>query len=189
MKKKESAGERRERARRARTDRRETIRWEPKKADRRAEPGHRKEDKALDCIRSVYQSPPPRRRTPLVPEVAPRRVDRRLGLRRMAGVKVLVYDGIQLTKGRLRDISVKGAFIETKTLALAKGTHVEVVLKIRRGGKPTHCRLPAKVVRAERGGAAVVFGELDEQAYNILLEIVRPFEQKPAARPKIGGCE
>ncbi len=125
----------------------------------------------------------------MVPEVAPRRVDRRLGLRRMAGVTVFVDDGIQLRKCRLRDISLDGAFIETKTFALAKGTDMEVVLKIRRGGKPTHCRLPAKVVRAERGGAAVVFGELDEQTYNILLEIVRPFEQKPAARPKIGGCE
>jgi hypothetical protein len=97
----------------------------------------------------------------------------------MAGVKVFVYDGIQLTKCRLRDISVDGAFIETKNFALAKGTDTEVVLKIRRGGKPTHCRLPAKVVRAERGGAAVVFGDLDEQAYNILLEIVKPFKQKP----------
>jgi hypothetical protein len=34
-----------------------------------------------------------------------------------------------------------------------------------------------------------MFGDLDEQTYNILLGIVRPFKQKPAARPKIGGCE
>ncbi len=125
----------------------------------------------------------------MVPEVAPRRVDRRAGLRRVAGVKVLVYDGIQLTKCRLRDIGFDGAFIETKNFVLAKGTHTEVVLKIRRGGEPTLCRLPAKVVGVERGGAAVMFGDLDEQTYNILLGIVKPFEQKPAARPKIGGCE
>ncbi len=35
-------------------------------ADRRAGSGHRKEDKALDCIRPVYQWPRPRRRTPEV---------------------------------------------------------------------------------------------------------------------------
>ena len=119
----------------------------------------------------------------------PLSADRRSGPRRVIDAMVFAGDGLQLKKCRLRNISLFGAFIETENFALAKGTDTEVVLKFRRGGKLTHCRLPAKVVRAERGGAAVVFGELDEQTYNILLEIVRPFEQKPAARPKIGGCE
>ena len=149
--------------------------------------------KALDRIRYVYELSSPTRRIPLVREgdltSKPLRVERRSGARRVTDVKVCTYDGVDIRKCRLLDIGLDGAFIETKTFALAKGTHVEVVLKIRRGGKPTHCRLPAKVVRAERGGAAVVFGDLDEQAYNILLEIVRPFEQKPAARSQIGGCE
>ncbi len=152
--------------------------------DRRRGPGRRRDDEESMSVRELVSTGKPLS--------ANRRLvsaDRRLGPRRVTDVKVFVYDGIQLTKGRLRDISVKGAFIETKNLALAKGTHVEVVLKIRHGGKPTHCRLPAKVVRVERGGAAVMFGDLDEQTYNILLEIVRPFEQKPAARSQIGGCE
>ena len=119
----------------------------------------------------------------------PLSASRRLAQRRVTDVRVFAGDGSEIKKCRLRDISLDGAFIETENFALAKGTDMEVVLKIRRGGKPALCCLPAKVVRAERGGAAVVFGELDEQAYNILLEIVRPFEQKPAARPKIGGCE
>ncbi len=125
----------------------------------------------------------------MVPEVAPRRVDRRSGLRRVADVQVFASAGREIRKCRLRDIGFGGAFIETKTFALAKGTHTEIVLKIRRGGKPTLCLLPAKVVRTERSGAALMFGDLDEQAYNILLGIVKPFKQKPAARPKIGGCE
>ncbi len=107
-----------------------------------------------------------------MPEVAPRRVDRRLGLRRVAGIMVFAGDGPQLKKCWLRDLSLDGAFIETENFALAKGTHTEVVLKFRRGGKLTHCRLPAKVVRAERGGAAVMFGDLDEQAYNMLVDFV-----------------
>ena len=97
---------------------------------------------------------------------------RRLGWRRVTDVMVFASDGLQLKKCRLRNISLFGAFIETENFALAKGTDTEVVLQFRRGGKLTHCRLPAEVVRAERGGAAIMFGDLDEQAYNILLEIV-----------------
>ncbi len=125
----------------------------------------------------------------MVPEVAPRRVDRRSGLRRVANVKVFARDSMEIKQCRLRDIGFDGAFIETKNFALAKGTHTEIVLKIRRGGKPTLCLLPAKVVRTERSGAALMFGDLDEQTYNLLFGIVKPFKQKPAARSKIGGCE
>ncbi len=102
----------------------------------------------------------------------PLSASRRLGPRRVIHVMVFASDGPQLKKCWLRDFSLDGAFIETENFALAKGTHTEVVLKFRRGGKLTHCRLPAKVVRAERGGAAVTFGDLDEQAYNMLVDFV-----------------
>ncbi len=125
----------------------------------------------------------------MVPEVASRRVDRRSGLRRVADVQVFARDGSGKRKCRLRDISLDGAFIETENFALAKDSKVDLVLRIRCDGETSACRVPAKVVRAERGGAAVVFGDLEEDAYNILLEIVKPFKHKPAARPKIGGCE
>ncbi len=120
----------------------------------------------------------------MVPEVAPRRVDRRSGLRRVADVQVFASDSREIRKCRLRDIGFGGAFIETKNFALAKGTHTEIVLKIRRGGKPTLCLLPAKVVRTERGGAALMFGDLDEQAYNILLGIVKLFRQSQLQGPR-----
>ena len=47
-------------------------------------------------------------------------VERRLDLRRVTDVKVFANDGVQLRKCRLRDISVNGAFIETKEFPLAK---------------------------------------------------------------------
>ncbi len=125
----------------------------------------------------------------MVPEVAPRRVDRRAGLRRVANVKVFARDSMEIKKCRLRDLSLDGAFIETKNFALAKGTHMDLVLRIRRDGETSACRVPAKVVRTERGGAALMFADLEEQTYTILLGIVKPFRQKPAARSKIGGCE
>lgn len=98
--------------------------------------------------------------------------NRRLSTRRITDVKVFAYDGAQLMKCRLRDISLRGAFIETSSAALAKGTDAELVLKIRRGGRPTHCRLPAKVLRAEQGGVALVFRNLDAQLHKILRDIV-----------------
>ncbi len=119
-----------------------------------------------------------------MPEVAPRRVDRRLGLRRVAGVKVLVYDDIETKKCRLRDISLDGAFIETKNFALAKGSKVDLVLRIRCDGETSACRVPAKIVRTERGGAALMFGGLDEQTYNLLLGIVKPFRQSQPQGPR-----
>lgn len=96
--------------------------------------------------------------------------NRRSSPRRVTDINVFVHDGLELTKCRLRDISLDGAFIETKTF----GTDVHLVFDIRSGQKPTPCCLPAKVVRAERDGAALRFGDLDEQAYNILSDVVGP---------------
>jgi hypothetical protein len=95
---------------------------------------------------------------------------------------VLAYDGVDLKKCRLLDVGLDGAFIETKTFALPKGTNMELVLKIRTKEKHTYCRLPAKVVRAEIGGAALKFGHLDEPVYTILLRIVKPSKTKPHLR-------
>ncbi|MFQ6024436.1 MAG: PilZ domain-containing protein [Acidiferrobacterales bacterium] len=186
MRKTEPPGERRTRARRRRSDRREMIRWETKNVDRRSRVGKRKEDKAQDCVRSVYKLSPPTRKIPLLREATstnkPLRVERRSGARRVTDVKVLAYDGVDIRKCRLLDIGLDGAFIETKTFALPKGTNMGLVLKIRIKGKLTHCRLPAKVVRAEMGGAALKFGHLEEQVYNILLRIVKPLKRKPHLR-------
>ncbi|MFQ5544764.1 MAG: PilZ domain-containing protein [Acidiferrobacterales bacterium] len=104
--------------------------------------------------------------------------NRRSSPRRVTDINVLVHDGLELMKCRLRDISLDGAFIETKTF----GTDVHLVLDIRRKAKHTYCRLPAKVVRAEIGGAALKFGHLDEQVYSILLRIVKPSKTKPHLR-------
>jgi hypothetical protein len=46
------------------------------------------------------------------------------------------------------------------------------VLRILREEKTTACPVPAEVVRVAKDGAALVFGRLDQQVYNILLDIV-----------------
>lgn len=110
--------------------------------------------------------------------------NRRLSPRRATDVKVYAHDGLELKKCRLRDISLNGAFVETKATEEAD---LELVLKIRRRGKRTHCRLPATVIRAEEDGAALMFRHLDELVYNTLLNIVRPSKSKPDARFKDSG--
>lgn len=49
-----SGPERRRKARRIQPDRRDMIRWEPKKGDRRQEQRRRAEDHVWDAIRSLY---------------------------------------------------------------------------------------------------------------------------------------
>ncbi len=106
----------------------------------------------------------------------PSSANRRISHRRVTSVKVFAYDGVEIRRCTLQDISLDGAYIKTKNSALPNGTNLEVVLKIRRAGKPRHCRLPAQVVRVESDGVAVMFGELDEELCSILLDIVSPPE-------------
>jgi hypothetical protein len=105
--------------------------------------------------------------------------DRRLDFRRETDVKVFAHDGVELKKCRLRDISVNGAYIETKDFPLEKGALVELVLRIRRDGKLTHCRLPAKVLRAEQDGAALTFSDLDEFLEKVVYDIVNVDKHHP----------
>jgi len=101
----------------------------------------------------------------------PLSVSRRLDPRRVIDVKVFASDGSEITKCRLRDISLSGAFIETENFALAKGTKVDLVLRTLREEKTTACRLSAEVLRVERDGAVLMFGDLDQHVYNILVDI------------------
>ncbi len=100
------------------------------------------------------------------------RPNRRLTQRRLTGVTVFVSDGSEMKQCTLRDISVGGAFIETRNFALAEGTKLDLVFMIRREGEPIACGLPAKVVRVEEDGMALMFGSLDEHLYSLLLKIV-----------------
>ncbi len=102
----------------------------------------------------------------------PLSANRRLGWRRVTDVMVFVSHGSEKKKCRLRDISLSGAFIETENSALAKGTKVDLVLRILREEKTTACPLPAEVVRVEKDGAALMFGGRDQHVYNMLADIV-----------------
>lgn len=104
----------------------------------------------------------------------PSQANHRLAERRVTDVKVFASDGSEIKKCRLRDISLNGAYIETKNFPLTEGTKLDLVLRILRKGKTTACPLPAKVIRTEKGGAAFMFTNLDKEICNILADIVRP---------------
>ena len=82
--------EQRKRVRRVFRDRRATRCGEP---DRRGGPGRRRDDEESISVWEVASTSEP------LPG------DRRLGLRRAAGVKVLAYDGVEMKKCRLLDLN------------------------------------------------------------------------------------
>ena len=102
----------------------------------------------------------------------PLSASRRLGPRRVTDVMVFASDGREIRQCRLRDISLDGAFIEIENFALVKGTKLDLVLRILREEKTTACRLSAEVLRVERDGAVLMFGDLDQHVYDMLVDIV-----------------
>ena len=92
---------------------------------------------------------------------------------REVDVKAMItHHRLGLTKCRLRNISLDGAFVEVKGFDVAVGTDVDLVLKVRSGQNRTHCRLPANLLRVEEDGVAIEFHDLDNRSYHLLFDIV-----------------
>ena len=99
--------------------------------------------------------------------------DRRLGPRRWAQVTAMIsHTRLGMSRCRLRDISLEGAFVETGKRILERDDIVELVLKVRAGDHNEHCRVPARVARVSDEGAALVFDDPDEELYRTLFDIV-----------------
>jgi aspartate oxidase len=77
--------------------------------------------------------------------------------------------GYQLS--RTRDISLDGAFVETKSKP-PKNATVELALKLSTNGKTRVHRVTANVVRSTANGIALAFDDVDTDAYAALLELV-----------------
>jgi len=85
---------------------------------------------------------------------------------------MITHHRLGLTKCRLRDISLDGAFVEVKDFGVAVGTDVDLVLKVRSGQDHSHCRLSATILRVEEDGVAIKFHDLDNRSYQVLFDIV-----------------
>ena len=103
--------------------------------------------------------------------------DRRLGPRKQVTLEVLVSDRKHSAKScQTRDISLDGAFIETRDVVLKKRAKVELILKIPSNRGPTDHAVQAKVTNVEKNGATVIFGKLEEQTYSALVDLLYPNE-------------
>ena len=103
--------------------------------------------------------------------------DRRLGPRKQVTLEVLVSDRKQGAKScQTRDISLDGAFIETRDVTLKKKAKIGLILKIPSNRGPTDHPVQAKVTSVEKHGATIIFGNLEEQTYRALVDLLYPNE-------------
>lgn len=103
--------------------------------------------------------------------------DRRLGPRKQVTLEILVSDRKHGAKScQTRDISLDGAFIETKDVVLKKKSKIELILKIPSNRGPTDHAVQGKVMSVEKHGATVIFDKLEEQTYSALVDLLYPSE-------------
>jgi hypothetical protein len=73
----------------------------------------------------------------------------------------------------LRDISLKGAFVEATPDDLPyTNAPVEIGMTLNHDGKSKYCRIPARIERITENGAAVSFSDVGMDVYSSLVGIV-----------------
>jgi len=75
----------------------------------------------------------------------------------------------KLVRGRIRDVSIGGMFVETPKARLAVHSVVDIVFVEHWGRVIRIHRLPAVVVRASTTGVGVMFGQLNPKEYSTLM--------------------
>ncbi len=81
------------------------------------------------------------------------------------------YEKLGLITGRLRDLSLGGAFIEINAVELARHTPVDVLLPAPDGGDD-YVSVPATVVRTEADGLAVQFTDFAPESIATLTSLM-----------------
>lgn len=72
---------------------------------------------------------------------------------------------------RLRDVSLNGAFVECAEGKFSKEGDIELDIRFEEEGKKHHHRVPAKVVRVTKEGAAVQFRKVDMDTFGEILRL------------------
>lgn len=78
--------------------------------------------------------------------------------------------------GRVRDISANGAYIALAGGPFRAQTSVTLALDLYASGNRVRVRWPATIVRADRDGIAVVYGERTKAAADSLSWIINQFQ-------------
>lgn len=85
---------------------------------------------------------------------------------------LLDYPSLGLIRGRARDISLEGMFIETGQIALAADEALAVAFVLDSGQHKKPYNLKAKVVHTANRGAGVVFHNIDAEAAQCIKKIL-----------------
>ena len=83
-------------------------------------------------------------------------MEQRWGRRVQIGERLNVRGAGNVVDGRLRNLSISGAFIETR-LSVSASTRVTVEWDVKWYGRTESCRIAAHVVRSDSSGIALSF--------------------------------
>jgi len=79
----------------------------------------------------------------------------------------------------IRDISLNGAFVEAQPEEIPFSGAVELGLTVTANGQNLYYRLPATITRMTDNGAALAFGDVGQEAYFSLVDLV--YADRPSA--------
>jgi predicted phage tail protein len=85
---------------------------------------------------------------------------------------IVSYNDQNYHHSTTRDISLDGAFVESKAAALAKKGTMELAIKLPVEGAPKYHRFHAQIVRVTKGGAGILFDRVETDSYTALLDLV-----------------
>jgi len=84
-------------------------------------------------------------------------------------LRITLFDeGREVLQANCRDLSFGGIFIDTDARPLDIDKKLEIAFSLRSAAGSQQYRLPARVVRNHRGGAALAFSDYDIKTLNAL---------------------
>ncbi|MHB8345715.1 MAG: PilZ domain-containing protein [Acidiferrobacterales bacterium] len=97
----------------------------------------------------------------------------RTSLRAELAYEVIINHGMIIScPGRVRDMSMSGAFVEMDVGDLQEGVAVEFVLRCYYKGERVELRISALATRLQEDGVALNFGRYDDDTYTQLINLL-----------------
>lgn len=101
------------------------------------------------------------------------KAEQRQSIRKKIAFNIIInHDLAYSNSWKLCDLSLSGARLEAGRGGLSPGTPVEAVLTLREHDEYDLHRVPADVVRTDRGGVALRFRHYDDRTYTALVKLL-----------------
>lgn len=99
--------------------------------------------------------------------------EKRTSIRKRISLNVLINHDLAYSKRwKIRDLSLSGALLEISNDEFLPGTPIEAVILMKEQEQSDLYRLPAEVVRMNREGLALRFGNYDNKTYTALVNLL-----------------